>query len=1049
MPQAIIGVIGAVTGATVSTAVVAAVYVATIIGTLALSAAQKRKAERQARAQYEASVVDRLVNIQSPTSSRELVLGRVRKGGAVFFQSSVAPHNAVYVAVLALAAHEIHAVERVYFNETPVDLDGDGNVTTAPWGRWNKVSERDTSAQRVRVLPHTPIEGSVFVSLATSFPIVRPGQQSLPFTLDGNTLTIENFDPAQFYTITYQWEQFVSTARVFAHMGSPDQPSDARMQLLLPGVWTDAHRARGVAYLECEFVYEETSFPTGLPNITARIAGAKVYDPRSGLTSFTENPALLMRHVLLHPQFGKRTSISAAEDARIIAAANACDLTTHYAGNPIQLYRAGMVVPFGAPARDVLDDLQQSMAGEWAYAAGEFFVRAGVYQAPVKHLTEADLAVVQRGNDGSVSQSAITLTPHRPRNEKVNIVAARIWDESANYLETPITPFRAEALIAADGAELSQEVVMPAVFYAPQAYHISGIMLRDARDPLTVTLPFKMSAYPLELFDGITLTIPRYGWEAKEFRILGRTFSPDGLVHLTLKETTAAIFSLGAGILPGGLADDTGLPAPWEIEPPTITAISSGESELIVQTDGTVVNAVRVQWLPIQEASVRTSGSVEVQWSVLPNGEWQSQTVPGNATELRILGLEDLSSIVIRARSRNSLAASAWGPQVVHQVIGKTEPPPDIEGLSVSGSVLSWSMPRRVPDLAGFVFRFHYGNNLDWNSATPLHNGFLTESPYDLVTRPGGLVTIMGKAIDTSGNMSRSTANIIMNLGDPPIANIVEVIDFRALGWPSSQLFLPEDDYLLTDGQGNYLTDQDGNYLTTGFGALVQTEQQGWTEIDGVLQADALDSFYGDDNQTFYGADFESFYEQGAYSRMIYVTGEVQINAALAGSIMTLIHETQGTDLRIDYRMPGPGSFYGADNQSFYGADAEPFYGPPGPWQPWPGQIVAENVAYQFRVTIGGGTTRGILYELSLVIDAPDMEETLQDVLIGASGTAIPYAKPFTSIKTIQATLQANDSGAVTVETDKSIPLAPYIAAFDSSHVPVGGATADITLKGY
>lgn len=33
------------------------------------------------------------------------------------------------------------------------------------------------------------------------------------------------------------------------------------------------------------------------------------------------------------------------------------------------------------------------------------------------------------------------------------------------------------------------------MFYAGQAYHIAGIMLRDSRDPLTLTLSFKLSAY--------------------------------------------------------------------------------------------------------------------------------------------------------------------------------------------------------------------------------------------------------------------------------------------------------------------------------------------------------------------------------------------------------------------------------------------------------------------------------------------------------------------------------------------------------------------------
>jgi hypothetical protein len=360
------------------------------------------------------------------------------------------------------------------------------------------------------------------------------------------------------------------------------------------------------------------------------------------------------------------------------------------------------------------------------------------------------------------------------------------------------------------------------------------------------------------------------------------------------------------------------------------------------------------------------------------------------------------------------LASSDWSPQVLHKVIGKTEPPPGMENLSISGSVLSWTMPRRVPDLAGFVFRFHYGNNLDWNSAAPLHTGLVTASPWEPETRPGGVVTIMGKAQDTSGNQSAATANIVMNLGDPPIANVVEQWDFDALGWPYDA-----------------------------------SESSGWTLVSGDPSANALDSFYGTDDQSFYGGDTESFYKASAYGQMVYVTPSISVSNALAGSIMTLEAQAQGVDLRIEYRLAGPGSFFGPDTASFYRDDTDPFYGPPGAWMPWPGQLIADNDAYQFRVTIGAGSDRGILQGLLLTIDAPDLEEVVSDLVISAAGTTIPYAKAFTLITAVTATLQANGSGAETVEVDKAVPLHPKIRAFNSAHVAVSGATADLVVKGY
>lgn len=1028
MPQVLVPVIqgiGAVIGGAGATAlgvgiVTYAGAIATglaLVGTLALSAYQKRKQERAARAQFDASQVDRMTNLPLTVAPRELVLGRVRKGGVPFFRSSWGPYQDTFVMTIALAGHEIDEVEQVYFNDLPISTDGSGNVTTAPYARDTRYSATENMQTTSLALAHTPIPDTVTVLATDSAAGINGGTPFRPeFTLAGNTVTIASIEPGWNYTVSYQWINTSYYARVFVRYGSPSQAADERLKGYFPGVWTDAHQARGVAYLLCEFVYDETAFPSGIPNVTARFRGAKMYDPRTGTTYWNENPALMMRHIMTHPQFGKRTSISAGEETRIIAAANDCDTAFSYDGNnTVALYRAGCVFPFGSAARDALDDLAQAMGGEWAYASGEFYMRAGVYRAPVAALGDADLAVVQRASGGGISQSSITISPHRARNEKFNTVLARIWNEAAGYVQTPISPMRISSYVTADGAELAQEVTMPAVFYAYQAYHVAGIMLRDSRDPLTVKLPFKLSAYAIELFDTVTLTLSRYGWSAKEFRVLGRTFMPDGFIELTLQETAAAIFQWSAGYEPGGFADNSGLPTPWNIHPPAITSITSGESELVVQSDGTVVNGVRVMWTPPQDASIRDGGTIEVQTiRVGIDSAWKVTTVPGGDTQAVILGYADLAYIAVRVRSRNSLAVSDWSLQIYHTVVGKTEPPPNIENLTIAGSVLSWSLPRRVPDLAGFVFRFHYGNNLDWNSATPLHDGIITEIPWEPERRPGGVVSIMGKAIDTSGNLSQASGNIVMNLGDPTIANIVEQWDFDALGWP-----------------------------------FESGSQSGWTLVSGNPTADALDSFYGTDDQSFYGADTDSFYEAGAYGQMVYVTEPISVSSALAGSIMTLLIDVQGIDLKVEYRLAGPTPFYGADGDSFYGADADSFYEPPGDWLPWPGQIIADRDVYQFRVTIGAGAVQGILQSMVLTIDAPDLEESLADLPILAAGTTIPYTKAFTSIKTVQATLQANGSGAETVEIDKTVALAPSIKAYNSAHTAVSGATADIVLRGY
>ena len=229
-------------------------------------------------------------------------------------------------------------------------------------------------------------------------------------------------------------------------MGAPGQAADAQVIADFPSLWTAAHRADGIAYLVCEFGYDETAFPSSLPMVTATLRGARCFDPRTGLTAFTENPAIQQRHVLTHPYFGKRSTLSADEDARIVAAANACDVGYNYGQGHVPMYRASIVLPFGGAARDGLDDLAQAMAGQWAYAAGEFFTRAGVYTAPVISLTEADLAVVRRGGDGGANQQSIGISTHRARAEKFNVITPRIFDIAQNYKQVPVMNFQHGAM---------------------------------------------------------------------------------------------------------------------------------------------------------------------------------------------------------------------------------------------------------------------------------------------------------------------------------------------------------------------------------------------------------------------------------------------------------------------------------------------------------------------------------------------------------------------------------------------------------------------------
>jgi hypothetical protein len=769
---------------------------------LLVSGYAQSKAKKKQRAEFNAAQVDRLANVVTSIAPRELVLGRVRKGGTVSFRGSAGQFKEYFLFHMCLAGHEIDGIEQVYLNDVPVTLDAEGYVQTAPYllqGRQStgQVVAGPITAGQVVTLTRTPIDGIVSAHSGSLTTESTSTWAEVAVSVSGNEVTfLQNVTSS--VSIAYQYLEGIPNARIWWHLGGGTAVADARTKELFPDLWTDDHRGQGVARLFAQFRYNETSFPSGIVTVTVRLRGAKVYDPRSSLTVHTENPALLARHVYQHPYFGKAT-VSSDEDDRFIAAANACEVLHDYVVDGVTdtepLYVAGLVAAYGTPAASVLDDLCAAMAGDWAYAGGELYIRAGVYTAPVMSLTEADLATVQRDGE-SETQDAISISPHGERVEKFNVVNLRIWDGGQEFKQVPLSPVKSSALIARDGGELAMVLDLPAVSFAPQAQHIAGVLMRDARDPLTVQASFKMKAYPLQIFDVVSLTVARYGWVAKTFEVRQREWDRQrGIVRLTLKETAAAIFTPDAEFLPQGYADNTALPMPWDIEPPVLSSagVFSGTDELVALADGTVLTRVRVTWPQLEDLTITAGGQVEIQWAPVGTSVWQSVLVDGTATQGYIVGARDGTAIVLRARSRNAVAVSDWCPQITHIVVGKTTPPAPVERFKLieqpgGTKQFFWDVTSPEADLASFVVRYSLGSTeRPWDEMISLFaKGKNAREHETTEPRQDDTYTFAICAVDTSGNVSEPVY-ITETLDGDLFGGVALIVLPHELDWPGTK----------------------------------------------------------------------------------------------------------------------------------------------------------------------------------------------------------------------------------------------------------------------
>ena len=98
----------------------------------------------------------------------------VRKGGAVFFKGATGTNNDTFVMCLALAAHEIDAVETIYINDVPVTLLCDASFALCQ------------GESPVAVFPTTSVAGNDVIPANTKVRgIVRAGNKLAAITGTG------------------------------------------------------------------------------------------------------------------------------------------------------------------------------------------------------------------------------------------------------------------------------------------------------------------------------------------------------------------------------------------------------------------------------------------------------------------------------------------------------------------------------------------------------------------------------------------------------------------------------------------------------------------------------------------------------------------------------------------------------------------------------------------------------------------------------------------------------------------------------------------------
>jgi hypothetical protein len=234
---------------------------------------------------------------------------------------------------------------------------------------------------------------------------------------------------------------------------------------------------------------------------------------------------------------------------------------------------------------------------------------------------------------------------------------------------------------------------------------------------------------------------------------------------VTVLDAAPAIHDADVGTIPEFVSNITVPPEWWT---PQVIDIRSDGSVLVLDSDGTWNSRILVT---INRLTALDQGVVSVECQYWPTGSDGSSVflppVPIDAGEVSILPVQDGTSYSFRLRYvRKGGSRGPWGDTETHTVEGKTAPPADVTGFTVSQVketvYFSWV---KVPDLdvraGGYTIEI-VGVGEDWLDPDEYPSAVLTNETkgtgFSTPLIAPGTWDFLIKARDTSGNYSENVA---------------------------------------------------------------------------------------------------------------------------------------------------------------------------------------------------------------------------------------------------------------------------------------------------
>ena len=490
--------------------------------------------------------------------------------------------------------------------------------------------------------------------------------------IDGNPITGMNTPGDRFYNLL----------TIEKYYGTDSQTASTILKESSPA-WTNDHRLQGVAYIAIRLKYYYKSF-SGVPEITAYVEGRKLYDPRTGLTAYSTNPALCIRDYLTNVRYGKGLGSGFIDDATFQSAANDCDAATFfYAGAPYgKIFESNALIDTDQEIFANLQTLLQGCRGFLPYSQGKYGL---VIDKSASSVFAFDTDTIVGGIQIKGESKA----------DKFNRVICKFINPAANWQEdTAIYPAAGSAeetaFLAEDGGTLLQgEFSLDTITSYYAALDFARIFLRRSRNAMRVSFNCTSEALQLSVADVVTVTHPTPGFAAKPFQVEEITLNYDGTCGVSLLEYDSTIYTYDLASEQTAYPD-TVLPDPFTVAAPTDLTVTE---TTYVSSDGSVIPEIEISWTPSEDSFVI---EYELQYRLTPEEGVEADyfSIITRESQVASAGAIIGSAYEIQVRAINSIGSISDFVTTTYTPTGDVTAPAKPAGLAVIGdykeAVLTW-----------------------------------------------------------------------------------------------------------------------------------------------------------------------------------------------------------------------------------------------------------------------------------------------------------------------------------------------------------------------